>query len=244
VAAGPREGARPDGKKVMAAATTRPCEHCGAEVPRLSLTPSLFGAVVRALQNGSKTLAAAEVKHSAGCEDSEARSWLDHLLSCVHAWPFAQEDQPVLDRIDRAFGGIYKPEHFTNHAHCDECAEHDNTLRSRTRETLRREDLGNPAWDPLTFSSEEGIAYVFPAIARYAVLPDAWPRHEWYGCQLLSHLSHDGDANRFLRWCSDRQREAVHALLEHLEATRMPDFDNAGCRDALMVALALWQPAR
>jgi hypothetical protein len=148
----------------------------------------------------------------------------------------------VLRCIEQAFAGLSKPEHFTNHAHCDECEEHDQTLLARTRETLRREDLGNAGWDPIIFSSEEGIAYLFPALARFALLPDVWRQHSWYGSQLLSHLAWDGGSNRFLAWCSPGQRDAVYSLLMHLAETRRPAIEREGDENALLTALSGWRP--
>lgn len=49
-----------------------------------------------------------------------------------------------------------KPGHFTNYQHCDECAEHDETLRSTDVDTIGLGELGNPAWDPICFCSSEG----------------------------------------------------------------------------------------
>ena len=223
-------------------ASLLPCKYCRTLVPRFTLEEDEFQAIVRALSNGSKTLAAGELKYFAHCQDSEAQTWVDHLLCCVHAWPNTKIDQQVLQLIDQAFDGIPKPEHFTDHTHCDECEEHDQTLRRRTRETLRREDLGNLGWDPITFSSEEGIAYFFPALARFALVPDVWIQHGWYGIQLLSHLSYESGINRFLAWCSPRQREAVYALLEHLSDTRMSTIVNTMCEQELQTARSTWQP--
>ncbi len=166
-----------------------PCKHCGAFVPRLSPKVDELEMVVRALSNGSKTIAASELKYFTQCFDEAAKTWIDHLLCCSHAWPVEPMDQDILDRIDQAFAGVRKPDHFTDYDHCDECREHDDTLRNRTRETLRRQDLGNAGWDPITFSCAEGIGYFFPALARFALLPDVWRAHSWYGEQLLSHLS-------------------------------------------------------
>lgn len=148
----------------------------------------------------------------------------------------------MLRCIEQAFEGISKPEHFTNYTHCDECEVHDKTLRTRTRETLRREDLGNAGWDPITFSSEEGIAYLLPALARFALLPDVWRHHSWYGSQLLFHLSWDGGSNRFLAWCSPRQCDAVYTFLVHLAATRRLAIERGGDEDALQTALSAWRP--
>ena len=61
------------------------------------------------------------------------------------------------------FGSTPRPDHFTDYRHCCECAEHDETLRKQTLESLGCEHL-NPAWDPLCFISPEGFQYFFPGI--------------------------------------------------------------------------------
>lgn len=220
-----------------------PCQHCGALVPRFDVNDEQFQAIVKAIADGSKTIAAAELRHFAQCSEAEARAWVDHLLSCPYAWPSAEADEQVLRCIDVAFADIAKPEHFTNYTHCSECEDHDKTLRARTRETLRREDLGNAGWDPITFSSEQGIAYLFPALARFALHPDVWTDYGWYGSQLLFHLSYDGGSNRFLAWCSPTQRDAVYALLKHLSETRRSVIELGLDEDLLEAALAAWEPS-
>lgn len=148
----------------------------------------------------------------------------------------------MLRRIEQAFAEVHKPEHFTNYTHCDECKEHDDTLRGRTRENLRRQDLGNGGWDPLCFSSAEGIGYYFPTLARFALLPDAWRDHGWYGSQLLWHLAHDAGNNRFLAWCSPEQCNAIHAFLQHMLRTRLEPVTSHGSEDELRGALSAWAP--
>jgi hypothetical protein len=221
----------------------RPCKYCGVVVPQFSVGEVAFAAIVRALTNGSKTLAAAELKYYVGCSDHESLVWVEHLRSCLGAWPTASTDEAVIQIITEAFSGIEKPEHFTNFTHCDECKEHDDTLRARTVETLQRKDLGNAGWDPITFCSEEGIAYFFPALARFALLPDAWRDNSWYGAQLLSHLSYEGPANRFLVWCSPAQRNAVYTLLMHMMDTKAEAVSSYGTDDDLLGALCAWNPA-
>lgn len=219
---------------------TRPCHACGTVFPQLSIDPNAFGSIVRALLNGSQTMAALELKHFASCSDQEATSWVDHLLACAFAWPNNEADEAVLMEIDQAFSGIEKPEHFTNFSHCDECLEHDNTLRNRARETLRRENLGNPGWDPITFCSPEGIGYLFPTLARFCLLPSVWRNNGWYGEQLLFHLSYEGAENEFFRWCSPAQRASVGRFLRYLMETRAQTVSEHGCDDQLLDALQVW----
>lgn len=225
----------------MTPGNTTPCPHCGASTIAFTPAEGDFEAVVRALANGSKALAAGEFKWFAQCIDAQAKAWVAHLLHCAHAWPQAEADEAVLAQVEAAFAGVDKPEHFTDRSHCDECREHDDTLRARTRDTLRRSDLGNAGWDPITFSSADGIGYFFPALARFALLPDVWPDHSWYADQLLSHLAWDGADNRFLAWCTPAQRSAVHALLEHLAATREKAVAQCRFQDDLQAALGVWR---
>ena len=221
----------------------RPCHACGSLVPQLDVGPEQFKDIVRALTNGSQTIAALELKHAASCSDQEATSWVRHLLSCTSAWPTSEEDAEILRKVSEAFAGIKKPEHFTNFDHCGECKEHDDTLRARTCETLQREDLGNSVWDPICFCSAEGIGYFFPSLARFALLPSVWRDNSWYGDQLISHLADEGTENHFHIWCSAQQRKAVAALLAYLMETRHEAVASCMCEDDLLAALQVWQAA-
>jgi hypothetical protein len=217
------------------------CFHCGAVVFDFTLHDDEFDVVLRALRNGSKTIATTELKYFAQCTDEMAAAWIDHLLSCAYAWPNANIDRDILQLIDSAFADVEKPEHFTHYDHCDECQTHNDTLRSRNRETLRRQDLGSAGWDPMAFSCAQGLGYFFRQLARFALLPDVWRDHDWYGDQLLSHLYWDGPENHFLAWCSQGQRNAVHALLQHLSITRAKPIEHHQLQGELRMALSTWQ---
>jgi hypothetical protein len=52
---------------------------------------------------------------------------------------------------------VPKPAHFTNYRHCCECAEHDATLLAHDVHSISFQQLGNPGWDPLCFTSVKGI---------------------------------------------------------------------------------------
>jgi hypothetical protein len=217
------------------------CKYCHASVPFLELREQDFDVVTRAISAGSKTSAISEVEHFMRCSESEAKAWVGHLLNCIYAFPTSEADKKILDIVDRSFSHFTKPEHFTNYTHCDECQEHDNTFLKRTRETVRREDLGNVGWDPVTFTNAEGIAYLFPTLARYALIPGLWSTHDWYASQLLTHLSGGDHNNRFFAWCGSQQREAVFSLLNHLAATRMTEIENYLDGQELADALSTWK---
>lgn len=148
-------------------------------------------------------------------------------------------EERALTRVDAAFGGVARPEHFTNWTHCCECAEHDALLRARDRQSLALADVGNPGWDPICFISPQGLAYYFPALARLA-LAEADPVYGWYADQLLFHLYSGYRENAFFRFCGAEQRAAVADLLAVLieERTELAEAYAAG--DELLRCWGLW----
>ncbi len=189
------------------------CPHCGANVPIVNMTIAAWANVTTALTNGSRTLAAAEISSLGLVGDAEAKRFIDHVSACVFSWPFGAEQSAVLGAIDQAFAGVTRPDHFTDFKHYSECAEHGQTLHSKTVTTIRRDDLGNQGWDPIGFTNEHGWAYYFPALARFAMMPAIWPARDPYVVLLASHLSWDGPDNRRLRFCTPEQRRAVASLI-------------------------------
>ena len=148
-------------------------------------------------------------------------------------------DAEILARIRQAFAECARPEHFTDYRHCDECAEHDEVLRSRELETLSMADVGNPGWDPICFVSPEGFRYYLPALARLALAEPAKP-HGWYGPQFFFHLSYDGPGNVRVMACSGDQRRAVGELLEHILKTRLELTDSSMCLHEFQRAMECW----
>jgi hypothetical protein len=149
------------------------------------------------------------------------------------------DDTSVLEKVRAAFAECPRPEHFTNYTHCEECAEHDDLLRSRDQDSLQIADVSSPGWDPLCFVDPIGFGYFFPALARLALAePDS--EYGWYPQQLLFHLTYEGAGNRHLRGFSPDQRRAVAALLQHIAKTRSHLADEWLCTEELMSAIDLW----
>ena len=148
-------------------------------------------------------------------------------------------DAIILERVHLAFAGCRRPEHFTDFTHCEECAEHDEVLRSRDIHTLRIEDVGKPGSDPVCYIVPEGFAYYFPALARLALAePD--DAHGWYGGELLFHLCADGQRNERLLACTPAQRRVVVEFLQHLVETRAAVADSELRADDLLMAIEIW----
>lgn len=110
---------------------------------------------------------------------------------------------------------VEKPTHFGDPKHCCECAEHDQTLLAFDVDSIGLAQLGNPGWDPLCFSSAEGLRYYMPALIRLTL--DTMNRPgEVYIDQMLAHVMQDGMDNRLVSACSKEQREFIAAFLQYL----------------------------
>jgi hypothetical protein len=125
-------------------------------------------------------------------------------------------DTQILALIRDAFA-VPRPEHFTNHPGCCECAEHDATLQAHDLETISAKEIGSQAWDPITMCTDEAFQYWMPALARLTLGPDD-DYFGWYGDSLLSQLERDGPRNERWQSCTPQQRAAIASLLEHVFA--------------------------
>ena len=110
---------------------------------------------------------------------------------------------------------VPKPAHFTNYQHCCECAEHDAVLVAADVDSIGLQQLGNPGWDPLCFTSAEGLVYYMPALLRLTLETMTTPQ-ERYLEQLLFHLLYDGPENRIVRACNPEHRAFIARFLAYL----------------------------
>jgi hypothetical protein len=132
---------------------------------------------------------------------------------------------------------VEKPEHFTNHTHCDECWEHDQTLRQHTFESITINELGNPGWDPICFCSNDGKKYYMPALVRLCLQT---VDEDFYFSQLLFHLELDGPKNLFYLSCSEHQRQFVHDFIDYMITNYATELELAMSVDEAFLARDVW----
>lgn len=146
-----------------------------------------------------------------------------------------------MNRIQEAkqLFNVPKPEHFTNYRHCCECAEHNATLVAYDINTIGVEQLGNPGWDPLCFTSVEGLLYYMPALIRLTLETMDKPQ-ERYLDQLLFHLIRDGKDHDFVRACSPEQRACIAGFLEYVIDQYAAEIDECTYADDLLTAYDIW----
>ena len=144
-----------------------------------------------------------------------------------------------MDWIERSkiVFAVERPQHFTDYLHCEECREHDETLRNSSPNSIGLDELGNPGWDPLCFCFEHGIKYFFPALIRLVLesIDD-----DFYFDQFLFHLGYEGENNRFMKSCSTEQKRFVTEFLEYVLNTYPKEIDFNLSADEAINVYQLW----
>jgi hypothetical protein len=140
-------------------------------------------------------------------------------------------------QVERVFSDAPRPAHFTNYRHCEECAEHDETLRSFDRDTIGLEQLGNPGWDPMCFVLPDAFKYYFPAMVRLAL--DSTDSDSYLD-QFLFHMTYEGEGSRFFGVFSKSQRQVVLSVLRHIRANMASAVELYDLETELEDAIDLW----
>ena len=115
------------------------------------------------------------------------------------------ELESLARQIEVRFAAYRRPENYINRDHCDECAEHYETLQDVSALELNKEHVGDGAWDPSCFLTADAFRHYFPGLIRIAMDDREW----------LSML-----APRFGLWYVDsfdsRDRQLARQWLEAL----------------------------
>lgn len=147
-----------------------------------------------------------------------------------------------MDWIERAktVFTVQRPNHFTDYKHCEECAEHDHTLRNAKIDTIGLEELGNPGWDPICFCSDEGKKYYMPSLVKLSLTTIG---KEFYLSQMLFHLESNGDDNNFYKSCNAAQRRYVASFIEFLINNYTDDIESNMYSDQALRVYEIWTKA-
>ena len=120
----------------------------------------------------------------------------------------------IVTSLYRAFADCHRPEHFTDYLHCEECEEHDDTMRSaNTLEELELRHLGHAGWSPLSFLTTEGFSHCMPRMIELAFLEIDKDGISELLARLLLQLVPTKEYDRFSGY-SIVQRKAVLEALE------------------------------
>lgn len=145
-----------------------------------------------------------------------------------------------MDWINEAKRLFYaeKPEHFTDYNHCQECYEHDQTLRNADIDSIGMAELGNIGWYPLWFTDAEGVKYYMLALIRLA-LETIDDEFNFYFDQLLSHLEDElGEKLRLA--CNQEQRRFIHRFVEFVISQYPKQLAEQLCEDEAQKVAEIW----
>jgi len=148
----------------------------------------------------------------------------------------SEKDQRWIDWAEQLFK-MEKPDNFTELSHCEECAEHNETLKNSDVKTIGLEALGKPSWDPVCFCSVEGKLYYTPAFLRLSL--DSLDQ-EFYLDQFLFHLIWDGENNGYYQACSLEQRKFIASFLAYIRDNYPQFVEDNLCDENLEQAHQIW----
>jgi hypothetical protein len=139
----------------------------------------------------------------------------------------------VLSVVDEAFSSAPRPAMFIRGTcSCEECTEHEADMQRFERLELSIDDLGNPAWDPVCFASNDAWTYLMPGLIRLVLA-----HTDDYITQFSFHV---GQPER-LNSLSERHARALSTVLGYLLLHEPRTVENNGLTDELMQTYDLLQ---
>lgn len=150
--------------------------------------------------------------------------------------------EQIVSEAYRAFSGFVRPEHFTNHMHCEECAEHDETMRSRSLAEIGTQQIGNPGWSPIPFLTERAYGYVMPRLLELALSSgaDGDADRDPFIFPYLLALTPSPEHRRLDHFTTE-QRSVVLESLYYIRDRMRALVERECCESDLSEAIALWQ---
>lgn len=77
-------------------------------------------------------------------------------------------------QIEERFAAYPRPADYIDRDHCDECAEHYETLLHLPPAELTKDHVGDGAWDPTCFLTADGFRHYLPGMLRIALADRDW----------------------------------------------------------------------
>jgi hypothetical protein len=136
--------------------------------------------------------------------------------------------EQVISEIDKAFGGIGRPEMFIRGTcRCEECLEHEAEMQAFNPGDLDPDKLDNPGWDPICFASNRALGYLMPGLVRLVL-----DHTERYVDQFVFHVEQPERLAAF----SPRQARALICVLDFLVLNEAGALDGGFVADAVFRA--------
>jgi len=149
------------------------------------------------------------------------------------------------DELSRAvysgFANIARPQHFTDYAHCEECAEYDRQLQSVEGRALSASDIGTVAWGPIPFLTPQAMAYYLPRLIELALNGARNKENDPFVCQFLNQVARYGKGAKQFSCLSAEHKLLMLRSLEYISAAYLPEIEAQFYGDMLQEALHGWR---
>ena len=149
-----------------------------------------------------------------------------------------KEKHEILSSIEAAFSHCRRPHNFIDASHCEECAEHNDTLCNTNRDEIGLKELGNPCWDPMCFVQPQGFVYYFPAMVRLAF--DDSTNNEYLN-QFLFHCTYEGGKNPNFKHFTNDQVRATADLMRFLKMNWKKKLEYLMATEDADIAVRVWE---
>lgn len=146
----------------------------------------------------------------------------------------------IINDAYRAFSSFSRPEHFTDYTHCEECAEHDETMRSCSLSEVGPNQVGNPGWSPIPFLTEQAYGYVMPRLLELALTNGTNAHGEPFVFQYLLALTPSPEYRKFDYFTPEQATvvlESLYFIREHMTAI----VEDECCDKDLVGAITQWE---
>lgn len=122
--------------------------------------------------------------------------------------------------LDKVFSKCPRPLVFNSYTkEDDEFVQHDQLLKSRTPDSLSREDLGAVGWNPIGCMNVEGWRYWLPTLGRIAHTTETADGSFFFG-DLLAYLKNPDENKAFLSLKGYERVAVLNFLRESISFVR------------------------
>ena len=148
--------------------------------------------------------------------------------------------EEIINDAYRAFSSFLRPEHFTDYTHCEECAEHDATMRSCSLPDIGANQVGNPGWSPIPFLTEQAYGHVMPRLLELALNNSFNSDNDPFVFQYLLALTPTPEHRKLDNFTPEQARVILNSLC-YIRDNMMGVIEDECCQSNLVEAITLWQ---
>ena len=147
--------------------------------------------------------------------------------------------EEIINNAYKEFSFFERPMHFTDYKHCEECEDHDETMRSCNLRDIGAKEVGNPGWSPLPLLTEHALGYVMPRLIEMALNLEKNADGDIFIFDFLLCLTPNKEYKRFNNYSSG-QINIIQQCLKYIKNNYTSYIDECMCEEELQEAISTW----